>query len=252
MNRLLALLLSLCLVSPSWGAMDFDGSDDYVSVGPSIPATSQMTVCGWIYLDAVSSSDNELDGSIFSPSVASGNDDLILLWYNVIGIDDNNTFTFNVGSPVITDNRIDAIFEAQSQRWYSVCGTMNGANREIFVDGISRGSRSDATLTSYDGYSSDSRIGSWSAASTMSHEGFLDDVRIYNRALSASEIESLSKSRSRLAITDGLVGWWRLDEGTDEATASGPGTVKDSSGNGNNGTPENNPVWKASSWVNYP
>lgn len=54
----------------------------------------------------------------------------------------------------------------------------------------------------------------------------IDDVRIYNRALSESEIQTLYKGEH---IHDGLVGWWPLDE-------IDGNTTYDYSGHGNDGT----------------
>ncbi len=63
----------------------------------------------------------------------------------------------------------------------------------------------------------------------LSHyfNGLIDDVRIYDRVLSASEIQALYEGDSVSRM--GLVGWWLMDEGTG-------GTVTDYSGNGNTGT----------------
>jgi hypothetical protein len=91
----------------------------------------------------------------------------------------------------------------------------------------------------------------YSISSQPSVNGLNDDVRFYNRVLSVSEISSLALSRSRLLLTDGLVGWWKLDEGTNGQVAAGA-TVKDYSGFGNTGTVTNSPVWSASNWINYP
>jgi len=57
-------------------------------------------------------------------------------------------------------------------------------------------------------------------------DGLIDEIRIYNRALSADEV----KANMRGAVaTDGLVLWLRFDEGSGD-------TVRDISGYGNNGT----------------
>ncbi len=58
--------------------------------------------------------------------------------------------------------------------------------------------------------------------------GSLDDIRIYNRALSEAEIEALYNLRNP-GLSRGLVGYWTFDDidGT---------TVPDNSGNGNDGT----------------
>ncbi|MFB0555735.1 MAG: LamG-like jellyroll fold domain-containing protein, partial [Phycisphaerae bacterium] len=63
------------------------------------------------------------------------------------------------------------------------------------------------------------------------YDGLLDDVRIYDRALSAAEI-------LELASPPGPVGHWTLDEGSGT-------TAYDSSGNGNDGTIVGNPTWIA-------
>lgn len=60
--------------------------------------------------------------------------------------------------------------------------------------------------------------------------GYIDEVRIYNRALSSDEVVNLY-NYSPLPIVQ-----WKFDEGT--------GTVaSDSSGNANNGTLTNGPIW---------
>ncbi|MCM8765913.1 MAG: hypothetical protein NC920_03600 [Candidatus Omnitrophica bacterium] len=60
------------------------------------------------------------------------------------------------------------------------------------------------------------------------YNGFISEVRIYNRALTQEEIQysyTYKKPQNRA----GLVGWWKLDEGQGS-------TCYDSSGYGNNGT----------------
>jgi hypothetical protein len=76
--------------------------------------------------------------------------------------------------------------------------------------------------------------------------GLIDDVRIYNRALSADEVKRLYKigATAKLGVTanndslaKGLVGWWNFDGKTVSGTR-----VFDASGNGNYGTMTNGPT----------
>src|SRR5262249_35835486 len=60
--------------------------------------------------------------------------------------------------------------------------------------------------------------------------GKIDDVRLYSRALSPSEISRLYD------WAPGPVGWWKLDDRTGTSAF-------DSSGNGNTGTLTNGPAW---------
>jgi hypothetical protein len=69
--------------------------------------------------------------------------------------------------------------------------------------------------------------------------GLIDDVRIYNRALSASEITDLYNGKE--VSTEGLVGWWAMNEGED-GTCTGGTDVCDLSGNANHGT-NNGATW---------
>jgi hypothetical protein len=68
------------------------------------------------------------------------------------------------------------------------------------------------------------RVGNWN------FPGQIDDLRIYNRPLSSSEVSRLYD------WAPGPVGWWKFDEriGT---------SANDSSGNANTGTLTNGPQW---------
>src|SRR3989344_4816218 len=70
--------------------------------------------------------------------------------------------------------------------------------------------------------------------------GLLDEMRIYNRALSAAEVQALYKSGAQKFTAPssnlGLVGYWSMNEGT--GTRAG-----DASGKGNNGILTNGPTW---------
>jgi len=73
---------------------------------------------------------------------------------------------------------------------------------------------------------------------TYYFNGSIDDVRIYNRVLNATEVTySYNNGLGTYAPLNstGLVGWWKFDEGS--------GNVYDRSGNGNHGTLINGTAW---------
>lgn len=76
--------------------------------------------------------------------------------------------------------------------------------------------------------------------------GSLDDMRVYNRALSVPEIETIYASRGRDKIIDGLIGRWMFLEKSPSITASGTASVKDWTDQNTNGTPEGSPVYSES------
>ncbi len=63
-----------------------------------------------------------------------------------------------------------------------------------------------------------------------SFQGFLDETRIYNRALSPSEVRQLYN------FAPGPIRYYKLDDGSGTAPV-------DSSGNGVTGSVNGNPVW---------
>jgi hypothetical protein len=108
-----------------------------------------------------------------------------------------------------------------ADEWYHAAATYDGTTIRLYVNGQEKGSEkvllNTAALTSTIGRLD--REGSY-------FDGIIDDVRIYNRALSDEQVKALYQSG---AVTEGLVGWWKLDE--PEGTAAA-----DSSGSGNKGT----------------
>ncbi len=97
--------------------------------------------------------------------------------------------------------------------------TRDGKWRHYVVTGVNLSSWTTITLNNY---------------SSWQYKGGLNDLRIYNRTLSAEEINRLYRGVE--ISNDDLVGHWKLDEGSGT-------TASDSSGNNNNGTLVNGPVW---------
>lgn len=115
---------------------------------------------------------------------------------------------------------------------YHVVLRLDGINLQLFVDGtlaasVACGNQRDP------GYSL--KIGALGNAPNLYHwPGIIDDVKVYNRALSDAEIE---KRYLGVSISEtGLVGEWNLDEGLGTTTV-------DSSASGNDGTLVNGPTW---------
>lgn len=70
-------------------------------------------------------------------------------------------------------------------------------------------------------------------STTLAFKGIVGEVRIYDRALDATEIQTLYNGQD---VTGDLRGFWKLDEGSGD-------TAYDSSGNDNHGSLEGDPEW---------
>jgi len=198
-------ILAIC---PTGTALQFDGVDDYVDVG-DIGVTGDWTVEFWAKLDTVAPSIQYPIGTGLGAATRPAG---IFMAYSKAeagrwGIYDG--VSYHVGSVV------------SAGVWYDVAVTKSGTTYTLYLNG---NFENDVSLADIDisnlqiGRRSDNR---WYV------DGLIDEVRIYNRALSAEEIQA--NMHRRLAGDEpNLVGYWDFDEGEGQI-------VYDLSGNGNDG-----------------
>ncbi len=129
--------------------------------------------------------------------------------------------------------------------WNHVIGTFNGSNLTIYINGKFERSANVGTGT----YGGD--LNSWAIGFNSPGVGYkpfngsIDDVAIYNRTLSAGEVNDLFvRGNSSLDnnVTWGRVAYWKMDEDT--------WSVKDSSGQNNNGTSIDGVLYNSSAVFN--
>ncbi len=135
----------------------------------------------------------------------------------LLGVFDN-TFGFALGS---ADKPKATIIKAQGSfapgQWRHVAAVYDGLEMRLYVDGQLYNSSKEQSGDIV--YPSNSRLiigGYVYSDKTISYSGRIDDVRLWNRALTLSEIES--KMHSRLQGSEpGLIAYWRLDRWKDNA-----------------------------------
>ena len=144
-------------------------------------------------------------------------------WYNGVGLVDGdvpgmrddfgtalvgNVFSFGVGNPDVSIKSTTAINDG---RWHHVAAVRSRKTGaiQVFVDGKleASGTGGKQSLNAPAGLT----IGK--VQTGRDHfRGYLTDVRIYQRTLSADEIAALHRSPGKKTENEtGLVGWWRLD-----------------------------------------
>ena len=92
--------------------------------------------------------------------------------------------------------------------WHSATAAYDGSDIKLYFDGAEIGSFAHRGVLDTGG-SAPAYIGSWNGRSEF-FEGGIDDVRVYERALSAAEIKAVASGRQG-GDPRGLVGWWKLD-----------------------------------------
>jgi hypothetical protein len=130
----------------------------------------------------------------------------------------------------------------------TVCATYNGSQLQLWVDGVLE------ETAAYTGpvRSTPGRLfcigGYGSSQSTWGFLGKVSDVRMYNRALSAKEIEQYTVGQGQDGIYNGLLAWYQLNEAPVGTTISPTlsNTVKDHGPNRYDGkTVGFSPIWDA-------
>ncbi|MBN1508752.1 MAG: PASTA domain-containing protein [Sedimentisphaerales bacterium] len=210
------------------GALDFDGLDDYVEIGDhaDFDLTEQISVAAWIRV-----------GAFDKP------------WQAIVGKGDSawriqrdnlrNAIEFAC-TGVAVQGAMHQIFgdvSVNDGQWHHVAGVYDGSKMSLYVDGVLDTSSPASGAIATNSYAV--TIGENSEPRGRYWAGQIDDVRVYESALSESDIQAVMAGAAAQPAsggpTAGPVAHWKLDE------TEGP-IALDSAGN-NDGVLYGNPVW---------
>ncbi len=251
-------------------AISFNGTDQRIHIGDVELSNSAITVSVWYKTPSTTGKTDSIIGKYHASSSKRA--------YR-LSHSNSEVFSFLVSHNGLakwqgSGNMVQTMSATTTvpNTWYHVVGTFDGAgNGKIFVNGVEDGSATDAAVTSIYDVSTPIYIGYSESAGDQYGEGLIDDVRVYNRALSPEEIALMYEDQVPgygctnageafyntahdvlqycnghrwVAVgkcevaASGLVGHWKFD------TGSGA-TAVDSSGYGHDLTLEGNtlPAW---------
>jgi tetratricopeptide (TPR) repeat protein len=166
--------------------LSLNGDSDYMDCGnnPAFDITDSITVTAWVNIITVPQD--------WTTIVAKGNSAWRLSTFY-----DQRKFHFAVTEPSTdTDkNWVNGDTEVAAGEWHQVVGTYDGANVRLYVDGVED---SNSPIANSRGISSNDEpvyIGGNSESTARFWNGLIDDVRIYNYALSKAEVKELYAGR---------------------------------------------------------
>lgn len=164
-------------------AAKFNGSDGYISVNDSssLDPGNSMTISAWIQFDPVLGPDQY--SHIISKWGGVGNASYALA-YNI----GSNTISFGFHNADLCNYNINSS-QLEIGRWYYITAIGTPNNIKLYVDGQMQSSL-DVDYKPIDG-NNPLIIGRENTVSRWFFKGMLDEVRIYNRALSDNEILEL-------------------------------------------------------------
>ena len=167
------------------GAFDFDGSNDYIEIDSlSSELDGERTFTFWAKIET--SSGDAQDNTVISAHNSAGANNLR------IGADEDDIF---IGGDIIDTNTLFSYTGGSVNTYVFAVITVSPTNNEveIFANGNnSIGSPSFDTWT-FNGTTTQVSIGQeWDGGPTSDHfDGDIDDVRLYDKILSGTEIEQI-------------------------------------------------------------
>ncbi|MCK5644914.1 MAG: PKD domain-containing protein, partial [Gammaproteobacteria bacterium] len=166
-----------------------DGVNDYVDLGTTqiIGDDTSFTIEAWINVDSFTTSNKQLP--IYGEYYSGSND---VKNYLAVG----NTQS-GLGRRVFFDQFLPgggflkSTIQLNTGQWYHVAYTQDGTTRSLYIDGTL--DNSDTAIETYTGATPDDiRIGRRGGTATNQRfDGLIDEVEIFDRALTASEIQSI-------------------------------------------------------------
>ena len=195
----------------------FDGVDDYIDLGNIYDnVTLPLTISAWIWLDP-----NALPGTIPIFDSQDG-----LAKYNGFNFLTSTASIAGVqyGDGLGENNSVyrrakSAIFSPVAGRWVNFTAVMKSAiDMSIYFNGVDVGgtyagesnlpmSSNSPTEVAKIGYLSQNGV-------VYRFKGKIDELKIWNRALSLEEIQKTIFTKSPSSSEQGLIGYWDFDEPT--------------------------------------
>lgn len=233
-------------------SLSFDGSDDYLTMSPVTPTAQQGTISAWV------KTTDTIAFSVFCWGSSATSETLNGTFRTDLRIRSGKlSYAYqenHVGSGLSEVNGSSIINDGQ---WHHVAVTSNGSAWSLYVDG------SPETLTVRSGSNSGNWVGDLYAVSSSLLDfsdigmlrrdssignstyfsGSIDELAVWDSALSAPEIASLIDSSGANPVPANISSlnpsaWWRMGDDANDTFVDGGSvsSITDSSGNGNTAT----------------
>lgn len=218
----------------SGNCMNFDGVDDVLYI-PTVTPINFSYLTPFSFEAWVSVSDITGERRIINKQQNSFGQMHITLGVGPDeGINPGNVgrFYFKIGGQNSWAIYAYSNFVATPNQFYHVAGVYDGANILLYVDGVFQSITSRGALgaTACPAPINVGRLYNY----TDHYAGKIDEVRVWNIALSQSQIRN-NMCRQLTGAESGLVGYWNMNEGTDGGCSGGQDAC-DLSASANHGT----------------
>jgi|GEM_PF-918084 len=203
--------------TPNTNSLGFNGTSDFVSfpANTALDLSTALTIEAWV------------NAAVFANIPDNGTIMCKHGWSNgeggyVIRAGGNGQVAFNIGgldstgAPMSWQQIISPANTIQVGTWAHVAGTFDGDTLKLYVNGQLSGTLlfHGTVASSVNYYLKIGRLADNQPGIYRYWNGLIDEARVWNRALSAQEINDNMNTQIDAALQTGLVGYWRMNEGT--------------------------------------
>jgi len=207
-------------------SLDFDGSDDRLVIGDVtiLDDSNTFTISTWVKFDSLPS---EAGAKLL---IVSKDEAYELYIKNTTPASYLFAYLRLNNGPVIATLEL----ALETDTWYHIAAVHDENGTAIYLDGDEAATELGSQVESIDDTAASLGIGA-RAAGSYPMDGHIDEVAIFDAALSAEDITIIYNSGTPTDLSENskLVGYWRMGDG-----AAYP-TIPDGSSSGNDGTMTN-------------
>ena len=189
------------------GAVDLNGTDGRVVLPNFDIAGSAISISAWINIRGTSTAERPGEGRIISKAIGTEQQE----HYWMLGLNDGTRLRFRLRTDGSTKELESDLGAVPFTRWVHVGATYDGAKMRIFINGTQINSRSVSGTINMDNNAGVAIGNQPVGAGPRPFYGRLDEVRLYDQALSQAEMTALVGARA--------YAYYPLDEAANETTA---------------------------------
>lgn len=237
---------------PAWQSEDmcvsgkclkFDGTNDYVKFANTINfGSSDFSFGTWFKMSGAGGG-VDTQNPIFSQRIdTSGNAQPAV---NLI-VDNNRLLLVQIRDNVGAVVQINPSTALQYNSWYRVDVVKTASLVSVYLNGVLFGSTTHTLSGNFSLGATNRTIGAHQYNGSILRSffnGYIDELKVFPYTRSVAQIKTefnlgvsaLSQKNDKAYLSDGLVGYWKMDEASWNNNCS-TATVMDSSGNNNHGT----------------
>ena len=194
---------------------DFNGSTGYIDMDTSL-ATGVRSVCLWFKPNITINSSTALTNTLMGRDDDANVNEVV---FQIIGADQGGSL---VGNLVFSlRNSLSSIKYVQSTSttwlstdWHYACGTIDATvGMKLYVDGVLEDSEPTCT-SAWPAATTILSFGRWGDENIRYLNGRMEEVALWNRALSASEVSAKMCVPLNTSTETGLVAYYKMNEGS--------------------------------------